>query len=88
MSKISSIQRGTTLCASGNDPTYIGISAVNTAKATVEYLGSCPTGTGTYFKGRQGYLYLYSSTSLAFVPQYNGVGIYGQYISWEVVQFT
>lgn len=87
MSIIKSIQRGTALCTSFNDPTYIGISSVNVNKAEVELLGRLPGSTGTFYSN-QGTLRLHDATNVAFTPTYNGVGIGNQFISWEVVEYN
>lgn len=81
-----SVQRGNALYANGNSPVSITISSVTISKAAVRYLGVAPQSTGTYYSF-QGYFVLTSSTNLNFTANYNNVGPYGQYASWEVIEY-
>lgn len=81
---IASIQRGT---GSGYGTVDITITSVNTAKATVEYLGTAPSGTASPYWSNQGYMALTSSTNLRVVPVPASVGP-GQWYSWEVVEYV
>jgi len=82
MSTINSIQRGT---GSAFITANITISAVNTAKATIEYLGTAPSGQSSPYWSSQGYITLTSSTNLQFIPK-PAAGP-GQFYSWEVVEY-
>jgi len=82
MSIIKSIQRGT---GSGYGTVNITITSVNMAKATVEYLGTAPSGTAMPYWSSQGIMTLTSSTNLMVVPVPASVGP-GQFYSWEVVE--
>lgn len=82
MSTIASIQRGT---GNGFSTTNITITSVNTAKATVEYLGTAPDQNSSPNWSDQGYLVLTSSTNLMVVPM--PWGNPSQYYSWEIVEY-
>jgi hypothetical protein len=82
-SPIKSIQRGT---GSGFSTVNITITSVNTAKASVRYLGTAPSGTAMPYWSSQGYMTLTSSTNLMVVPV-PAAGP-GQFYSWEVVEFV
>jgi hypothetical protein len=83
-SPIKSIQRGT---GSGYSTVNITITSVNTAKASVRYLGTAPSGTAMPYWSAQGIMTLTSSTNLMVVPVPASVGP-GQFYSWEVVEFV
>ena len=85
MSTINSIQRGTGSTPFPYATANITISAVNTAKATVEYLGTAPNSTSTPYWSSQGYFALTSSTNLMFVPRPSAGP--GQVYSWEIVEY-
>lgn len=81
---IASIQRGT---GSHYGTIDITITSVNTAKATVEYLGTAPSGASMPYWSNQGYMTLTSATNLRIVTVPVGVGP-GQFYSWEVVEYV
>jgi hypothetical protein len=81
-----SVQRGNALYSNGGSPVSITISSVTISKAAVRYLGVTPESTGTFYSG-QGYFVLTSSTNLNFTARYSTVGPFGQYASWEVLEF-
>ena len=81
-SPIQSIQRGS---GSHYGTIDITISSVNTAKASVRYLGTAPSGTAMPYWSAQGYMALTSSTNLRVVTVPSAGP--GQWYSWEVVEF-
>jgi hypothetical protein len=86
-SQIKSIQRGNGLYSNGNTPVSITISSVTISKSVVNYLGTAPESTGTFYSS-QGYFVLTSSTNLNFTARYSTAGPFGQYASWEIIEYV
>lgn len=78
---IKSIQRGTTSITAGNSSATSTISAVDTSKAELRYLGRVVTSTGGDVSGR---LVLTNSTTITATRE-GTIGTTS--LSWEVTEF-